>query len=401
MRFDKDNLLQNTSAETDILFRSFLISLFLLCLSLPLTEAGKQIFSYLTILLGLSIIIKYKIKIKKDVIFWSFLMFFIFSLISSFQSEYQNTVIYNLRKNLDIFRILLIFIILRNTPLTKNNIKYYIIFPLLLSFIIASFWGFYDKFVLNQYMNIHSVGHVNHSAIYIIFMFSLSLVFFLKINDIRLKVLFFFSTFIAIFGILNTGSRAAIFTFPIIYFLYLIIDKKMNLKNILFFIFLSLILLAIFYFLLQDSRLFMKIQQGLWPSYRDVLFKTAILKWLDGDLLFGIGPGNFININIHDYFPYSPFERNSHAHNTFTNFLVERGVLALISYLIFCFTIFYKFIKHKNLDIVQVSILIWVANMIISLANTTFHHENAMLLSLIWASTLNYIENKNKDNILL
>jgi len=57
------------------------------------------------------------------------------------------------------------------------------------------------------------------------------------------------------------------------------------------------------------------------------------------------------------------------------------------------FSIFIKLLnklkEDKNSHIVVSGILLWIANMILSLGNTSYHHENALLITMIWILAIN------------
>ena len=115
---------------------------------------------------------------------------------------------------------------------------------------------------------------------------------------------------------------------------------------------------------------------------------------------FGIGSGEFKIIDITKYFPGNVEVHVSHAHNTFLTFLTEKGIVALLAYLVFQLSLFIKFIKNfRQNSIVFLALLMLMANNIISLANTTFHHENALLMLLFWALALSAIDKKTTSKI--
>ncbi|WP_249321110.1 hypothetical protein [Campylobacter mucosalis] len=100
-------------------------------------------------------------------------------------------------------------------------------------------------------------------------------------------------------------------------------------------------------------------------------------------------------IDITQYFPGNFEVRVSHSHNTFLTFLTEKGIVALLGYLVFQFGLFVKFVKNIRSDIfVFLALLVLGYQNTISLANTTFHHENALLMLFIWAVALSFVEQK-------
>ena len=109
-----------------------------------------------------------------------------------------------------------------------------------------------------------------------------------------------------------------------------------------------------------------------------------------------VGSGQFKIIDITKYFPGNGEIHVSHSHNTFLTFLTEKGIIALLAYLVFQLSLFIKFIKNfRQNNIVFLALLMLMANNIISLANTTFHHENALLMLLFWALALSATDKKS------
>ena len=146
----------------------------------------------------------------------------------------------------------------------------------------------------------------------------------------------------------------------------------------------------------QDDRLYSQLTKGVTGSEtRYPIFASAFYTWLENPL-FGIGSGEFKIIDITKYFPGNVEVHVGHAHNTFLTFLTEKGIVALLAYLVFQLSLFIKFIKNfRQNSIVFLAFLMLMANNIISLANTTFHHENALLMLLFWALALSAIDEKS------
>ncbi len=187
---------------------------------------------------------------------------------------------------------------------------------------------------------------------------------------------------------------------PVVIFstlIYLTIKKHINIKFTLSIISIFVLAIITVAFVMQnDARFVYKISQGIssnetrWP-----IFYSAFYTWLEHPF-FGIGLGNFKDIDITTFFPGNSEVRVSHAHNTFLTFLTEKGIFALLAYLVFQLSLFINFIKNiKTSNIVFCGLLILLFNNVISLFNTTFHHENALLMLFIWALALGVIDEKN------
>lgn len=380
----------------------FLIFLWILMFSLPLSEAVKQGGIYLTIFAGLYVIYKEKLEIKKDLINISLGLLVLFSISSSFINIDDESIKNIFKINLDITRISLLFIVIRAINLKKEEYIKYIFIPMFLGFVITLCWGIYNKYILDEiYLKLKSVGHVNHSAIYIVLAFcaSLPLVYANKARKNLLFYLFIVTFLLSLLGILIGSSRAAMFPIPVYLLFFLWSSKNLSLKNITFFAILILIFLLIIIYITNNNYIIAKFSQGITDPARYELISSAFFEWQKSNWFFGIGPEHFRSVDIRAYFPDTHTSGHlSHAHNTYATYLIERGVLGLGAYLVFMFSLVIAIFKKRDLVVVQVALLAWLANMIISLGNTTFHHENATLMMVLWALALSQV-NGGKDEI--
>ena len=208
---------------------------------------------------------------------------------------------------------------------------------------------------------------------------------------------------ICVFGIMVAGSRATMYLLPIIAFVilfYKIAKKQANFKiSLSLIIFFSIIAISYTYIsanITQDGRIYSQLTKGITGSEtRYPIFASAFYTWLEHPF-FGIGSGEFKIIDITKYFPGNFEVHVSHSHNTFLTFLTEKGIIALLAYLVFQLSLFVKFIKNfRQNSIVFLALLMLVFQNIISLVNTTFHHENALLMLLFWALALGVVDEKN------
>lgn len=366
--------------------------LYIFIFALPLSEAIKNISVWLLILV-LIFNLQVDIFLKLDIISKSVLFVFVTIIVSTIYSIDLNHSIAGL---MDVVAMLLLFIIIRHIDL-NNRVEKYLVPFLLIGFLVTLSIGYYNYFILNsQFLELKSVGHVNHSSIYmlLIYCISISYAVFGQFDQNYKK--FIFIIVILIFSLISifiTGSRATMYTSIVITLLlvcYCVLNTK-NLKIVLwFFALFVLILFTIFVF--SNNYILEKFTRGLEDNARIGIVMAFLSSWLDGNILFGIGLNNSSLIDLNNY-GYFDRQHYSHAHNTFVTFLVERGLFGLIAYLGFMFVVavklFQKFYLNRNSWILVASILIWIVNMIISFVNTTFHHENAMLMVVFFGLALN------------
>ena len=381
--------------KNDILYKFYNLFLVVILFTLPVTEGLKQISLTLFVLVGIYICVKEKKQFKFDVINISLFIFVLVTFISCLINEVS------LSRVLDPLRCMLLFFIVRTVGIEKINFKF-MFYALFAGFLTAFVLACIAKFTSNDPfapLELKSIGHVNHSAIFMLLVLLVSLSF-VDSKDKFFKSSCFVIAIICTCGILISGSRSAIYLLPIVIFstlIYLTIKKHINIKFTLSVISIfALAIIAVALVMQNDARFVYKISQGIssnetrWP-----IFFSAFYTWQDNPF-FGIGLGNFKDIDITTFFPGNSEVRVSHAHNTFLTFLTEKGIFALLAYLVFQLSLFIKFIKNiKTSNVVFCGLLILLFNNVISLFNTTFHHENALLMLLFWALALGVIDEKN------
>lgn len=358
------------------------ISLALLTFSLPLIEVLKQITMVLIIIYGLYYLYKNKISLKKDILVYSFLglvVSFIFSAILN-----SNTIeILDSSKYL--FRLFFVFLVLYSFNYASLTIKKIICF-MLFGYVLSLIWGYYD-FIMADFdrmvLKLHSVGHINHSSIYMLYIFIIliSYILYNKTTNIKETLIMSLLLFITLATIYITSSRATMYT-SIGILAILTIYSVLITKNYKIFYMLTILPLIIYFILNSNSLSEVKFIRGFQDSARLELILSGIKGWYEsGNYLFGLGTGNY---NFHNH---------SHAHNTYINLLAENGLFGLGFYILLMFSIgiklFNRLKENKNSYILISAMLLWIANMVLSFANTTFHHENALLLTIFWIFAIN------------
>jgi len=368
----------------NISYKIFLFFFYILAFALPLSEAIKQVAIFGIIISGISYIYITKKSIKKDLSFYAGIIYIFSSIISIF---FSFDTLKAFRGMLDVFKIVTVFLIIRNIYLETKIITNFILI-IFLSFIIALIWGEYNLVLgTKDYLELKSIGHVNHSAIYIgiIFIISYSLFFFYKDKNYFLKYLSLIVLISACYGLIVSGSRAAIFaTFFILLIISIFEKLYLNRKQLLMFV---LIILVSVITLITHKYSLHKIQLGVfYDSGRIDLWVASIKAYLDNNIFFGIGAKNSYFINPKIYIPDIQFTKITHSHNTFITILLEKGLFGLVSYILFILGIFLNIIhntREKFLKIIAIGV--FTLNLIISIVNTTFHNENGLLMAILWA----------------
>ena len=385
--------------KNDIITKLYNLFLVVLLFTLPVTEGLKQISLTLFVLVGIYICIKEKKQFKFDAINISLSIFVLATFISCFISGVSPS------RALDPLRCMLFFFVIRSVGVEKINFKF-LFFALFAGLITAFIPACVKKFTSNDPMalfELKSIGHVNHSAIFMLLVFCAALISAAELKKIYEKYIAITVAGICVFGIMIAGSRATMYLLPVIAFVilfYQIANKQANFKiSLSLIIFFSIIAISYTYIsanITQDERIYSQLTKGVTGSEtRYPIFASAFYTWLEHPF-FGIGSGEFKIIDITEYFPGNVEVNVSHAHNTFLTFLTEKGIISLLAYLVFQLSLFVKFIKNfRQNSIVFLALLMLVFQNVISLVNTTFHHENALLMLLFWALALGVINEKN------
>jgi O-antigen ligase len=302
--------------------------------------------------------------------------------------------------------------------------KYLFIFSIIMTF-PPLIWGLVELLILHtkSQLQLHSVGHVNHSAIYLCIIFGAYFTIFINQLQTLKKIntlLNIFPIFLFLVALNITESRGAfgiaLILMPAIIFLS---KMKIKLKTILLAIFLIFTISISFLgttSAVNDQIKGMSKKDNLGIGERGKIWRRAlevakINPWL------GIGNGNWNSIKtdqikssvesrgeIFNTEDFALQHYHPHPHNIYLSNLVDRGILGLIIFLSFMFiwliTLInsYKKFNHesKAMLFIMGSFSAWVTIFGIGVVNTTFHHENALLALFFLSLHLNYLRQKNQ-----
>lgn len=375
----------------------FIGALYTLALSLPIAEALKQLSVITIILLGVHLIFENELKIDENLVSYSAAAIIIATIISALIALNPSVA---LEGSIDIFRIMLIFLIIKNLPL---NIRQVIIFKKILFFsmFLALILGLYRLYFDPEKTKLllHSIGQISQSSFYLLLVFIIALSSFVIRNRQLSKIysgLLLLTILSSIAGLIIMDNRAVIFMSMLIVLLVFIFALQSRAKNSqLLFLFLMIFVIPVIILFGNDYRLEKLFFQ------REEFLQVTILAWLDNNLFFGIGAENIQYLNPQNYIEteYTSMSINS---NTYINYLVERGLCGLGLYLLFIFSVLAalikKYIKTKD-TLVIAAMMIWLANFMISGISTTFQNENGLLIALIWGMALNEHLSASKEQI--
>jgi O-antigen ligase len=280
-------------------------------------------------------------------------------------------------------------------------------------------WGLYQYFILHtkKSLELHSVGHVNHSAIYLVMIFGASLGWFLsyfysdkfkiKVSRLYLGVLGILSIIFFI-SLIISQSRGAYGVGIILGLLICNYVPKSKIIKLIGNVSLVLIILLsiIFKTGVIEKQITNQVNNNV-LSFRDKVWNVSLEASRFSPML-GIGLSNWHFITI-DQIKKSLEDRGiefdvnnycfpGHSHNLYLSALVERGILGLIVTLIFMVSWFRHLMKTyylaaKSQEFSRLwsgSLSAWVATFGIGFVNTTFHHEHAILACLFLGIYLSY-----------
>lgn len=387
-----------------------------LAFSLPLLEGPKHLFCLIYLGLFCYRTLKYRDTFESSPLGKYILFFIATSIISSIGATYNG---YDVVKLHDIIRYSLIGWMILHTPLSKRQL-YTICAALIASTLIACSEAYYLLHTgQEKYFELRSVGHINHSAIFILLIMGITLPLLLIQNNRKIVwVCFFILNLIIAYFLLLTNSRATfigLILIAIILFSIIIFKNKKLIPIIL--ISSTLLISAI---AINPPSVVNKFI-GLHKYYsgkttpREKSWNTSYYAWKK-EMLFGVGYGNYriissdkmrewyknssIDFSNKTHFIYLP-----HAHNRYINTLAEGGLIGLLGLLtLFTAILHHLLISGKKLYLKNENVFFWLlgANTlstvaIVGLFNTTLHHEHGLLAMILIGISFNYLHQNKID----
>ena len=247
-------------------------------------------------------------------------------------------------------------------------------------------WGYWSVFVAREHsaLGLHSVGHVNHSAIYLAIVFGAALMATRawwrhagaawRLAGLAACVIFGVSLIVM-------QSRAAVgAAFLVAALLLYAYSARMRhsfrLSALALAVVAALVLLAKPQVVEKNQEL---IEQHLFLSYRDDIWRAGIESWRHAPWL-GVGIGR-----------YGEVSQASHGHSVYINTLVERGALGLAALLAFFaawgWSLARALPREDSPPLLWAywggAAGAWLIAVMIGLVNTTLHHEHALASMLL------------------
>jgi hypothetical protein len=390
MDFFNKNLIMNKIAAVDIRF----LLLAAMLVFLPGVEALKNIFAFLFVLSWVLISKKNNNWGGKwqliDSIFLLWILADIFVSINAVITHQLSGS--NFR---DIIRFVLIAWVLSRIYFPKDKLIELALISVIATVVTLGYSYYSTGGILKE---LHSVGHINHTAIFLVIAYSISLSLFLfdfhNLHKYQ-KIILFLTTIVLFYATVDTDSRAAFGLIIIISLFDMICLLVKNRKLSVFLLFFGLVSCIGFLFIQNPPPVFnkfLKTDHILQDVARDRMRNFSYYAFKTNPL-FGIGFGNYGQIKIEDIkaeiikdkgvFNASEYLPGSHTHNVYYTYLVSGGLLIFSIFLWFWFYIvwiIFKLRSSKENDwIVLSSISVLLINLAIGWVNTTLHHEHAIL----------------------
>lgn len=295
---------------------------------------------------------------------------------------------------------------------TKEN--YQGLFKLIIiGALLTLLWGLYQYLVIHtkSSLQLHSVGHVNHSAIYLTMIFGASLAWFLselnfaqmkfKIREKKIYLLILGALSLLFFlSLIISQSRAAYgvgIVLGLIITYVLAKDKKIKMIGMISII--SILLLSVTFKTSIIEKQIANQKSNNVLAHRDKVWNVSFEASRFSPFL-GIGLSNWHFITLDQLkksvekrgkeFDSQDYVFPGHSHSLYLSALVERGILGLFVTILFCVFWISHLIRsfnwakktNESMRLWGGSLSAWVATFGIGFFNTTFHHEHAILACL-------------------
>lgn len=267
--------------------------------------------------------------------------------------------------------------------------------------------GYYDVRLTgeHQFLGLNSVGHVNHSAIYVAIVFGMTIAWLRaawagESTAVRVSGLAVCLAFGA--SLIMMQSRATVGAGFVVGVLILLVHAARAGKPVGT-ILLGAVLFAAALFATQPEvvrKNTERLQEHLFLAHRGAIWRTGFIAWRQYPY-FGVGMGNFGGIDFERMQEWSreqgrPFDRRrvlpqSHAHSLYVNTLAERGLAGLAVLLAVLGA--WGWSLARSVPRARDSPLrwaywggasaAWIVAVLVGTVNTTLHHEHALVSMLL------------------
>ncbi|MCM8804594.1 MAG: O-antigen ligase family protein [Candidatus Omnitrophica bacterium] len=337
----------------------------------------------------------------------SFLLFIIFSIISSILSDIKGT---GVRFNTYITSYLCLFFLIRNTFYSEKNKKFLFSTILIITFFITiygiyqRFWGLEEtrKWLMENLNNIDFknisptfIDRIQSNRIFSTFIypniyasFLISIMpflffIFLKENNNLLGIFSISIFFLSFFNLILTESMGGLLIFLFVFhliFLQIIMDEIKFKKILPFFILIEIFIVFFGYHF--------KILPHIHSLMDRILYWKASIKIILLNPFFGIGPENFKYYFLKFKLPEGLEAK--HAHNLFFEIFVENGIFGLFLFSFFLMYIINSSFKEKKDRYLYLGIFyLFLSFLLHNLIDFDFYDPSVAVLFFIFGGLVN------------
>jgi hypothetical protein len=267
--------------------------------------------------------------------------------------------------------------------------------------------GGYELWVTKEHgtLGLNSVGHVNHSAIYVAIAFVAVLAwtraawrstsFAKRLLGLAVNAMLV----LALFIMASRGAVGAAFIAALVFLVVYSVRSGKHLKSVLVVATIAVgIVLAAKPQVVEKNEARMK--ENLFLAYRDGIWRAGFEAWRKYPL-FGVGMGNFGRIDLPlldewsrargDVMDNKRISLASHGHSLYVNTLAERGaagLAALLAVLVMWACALARGVPRPDEPPIRWAywggaLGAWLVAVIVGLVNTTLHHEHALISVLL------------------
>jgi O-antigen ligase len=306
----------------------------------------------------------------------------------------------------DILRYGSILWLVKRTRFDERAVLYILITVIASTLITLAlgYWGVYIA-KTNTTLGLHSVGHVNHSAIYMAIVFGLALNFALAYwarMGVAARALSGFAAAALITSVFVTQSRAAAgaaILYVVVLAAFLAYRRRRQAVKSLVGVLAGITLL-----LVANPGVLLKsvdrMEEGNTLAFRDQIWGNALVEWRQFPL-FGVGIGNFGRVSPEQMRDWGKAQdwsikattvgMSSHGHSLYLTTLAERGLVGLgvlLAVLVAWAAALLSAIPRAQdppLDFALFggALAGWFVTVAVGFVNTTLHHEHAILSVLL------------------
>jgi len=391
----------------------------LLLLFTPYQEAPKNIFSVVLILWGIFNFQAIKKYIHINPIASTSIIFLLSSVVAFFTSSYKEVL--ELKNVAGALKIGLILIPVMLLSLAHQNFWKISAIFIAIGGIISGIDGLVNW--KGHYPQYNSVGHINHTALYVCIQLGASLTLVLA-TKIYQKLIGITSLIIALVFLANSSSLLAIILSLLILFTFIFVHfSKLKDKKTTLLITFILVTLASAYSLSSTplgKQLLVELKQHISKDITSSRYGIALTA-IEGAKLnpfFGAGPRMFrratdeatireiLRSENRNYdSEKKDFIHYIHGHNTWVNNYVERGLFSLLFFtacaifsVIYLFR--YKPKRNSNIDYKNTYILFATAGIVLfigGLMQTTYIVEHGLVSGILLTSGAQFLKSFNQS----